>query len=176
MLLIVLMSLEEQINLWNFIEKVLYYILCKLLHLSFIQKNWNNFFQFCKFAVVGLINNLVFYMAYTFLILLNADYLIANTVAFVISIVNSYYWNSKYVFARTDVGIGEKIYSFVKTFLCYSITGLGVNSILLVLWIDKLGIHEMVAPIINLIITIPLNYILNKFWAFRSKRENENGS
>jgi putative flippase GtrA len=33
--------------------------------------------------------------------------------------------------------------------------------------VNYLNISEFIAPILNLIITIPLNFLLNKFWAFR---------
>ncbi|MEG2931919.1 MAG: GtrA family protein [Ruthenibacterium sp.] len=29
------------------------------------------------------------------------------------------------------------------------------------------GVSEWIAPVINLVITIPLNFILNKFWTFK---------
>ena len=167
------MNLGEEIKLWKLIEKMSYFILCKILRLEYIKRNWDSFFQFFQFAVVGMINNVVFYVVYSILVILKLDYLIANTVAFIISILNSYYWNSKYVFPQKKYTKKDYFTSFIKTFMCYSITGLGVNNILLILWIEKLGINEIIAPIINLIITIPLNFILNKFWAFSSKKERE---
>ena len=54
--------------------------------------------------------------------------------------------------------------------LSYAGTGLVLNNILLVIWIEGLKMHEMLGPIINLFITIPLNFLLNKFWAFRGKQ------
>ena len=41
-----------------------------------------------------------------------------------------------------------------------------LNSVLLWFWNDHVGINENLSPIINLIIIIPLNFILNKFWVF----------
>ena len=40
---------------------------------------------------------------------------------------------------------------------------------LLWFWIDACGVSEYVAPIINLLVTVPLNFLLNKFWAFKAK-------
>ena len=34
-------------------------------------------------------------------------------------------------------------------------------------------VSEFVAPIINLLISVPINFVINKFWAFRGKIENE---
>jgi len=57
--------------------------------------------------------------------------------------------------------------ALIKTYISYSFTGLFLNSALLVLWVDVLHISEFVAPIVNLLISVPLNFIINKFWAFK---------
>lgn len=46
-------------------------------------------------------------------------------------------------------------------------TGLFLNTVLSVLWVQILGISKMIAPIVNLLISVPLNFIMNKFWAFK---------
>ena len=61
--------------------------------------------------------------------------------------------------------------ALLKTYVSYSFTGLFLNSVLLVLWVRYLGISEFVAPVINLMISVPINFIINKFWAFRSDSE-----
>ena len=58
---------------------------------------------------------------------------------------------------------------FLKTFISYAGTGLILNNVLLILWIDILNLNTLVGPILNLFITIPLNFLLNKYWAFRMK-------
>ena len=57
--------------------------------------------------------------------------------------------------------------ALVKTFISYSFTGLFLSSVLLVLWVQVMHISEFVAPIINLLVTVPLNFIINKLWAFK---------
>ena len=56
-----------------------------------------------------------------------------------------------------------------KTYCAYALTGLILNNVLLYLWISVLGINKMIAPIINLIINIPINFFMNKLWAFGKK-------
>ena len=94
-------------------------------------------------------------------------YLVAQGLAFVSSVVCSFYWNNRIVFTLQD---GEKrsiLKTFVKTFVSYSFTGLILNSALLILWVRILHISEFVAPIINLLVSVPLNFLINKFWAFK---------
>ena len=89
----------------------------------------------------------------------------ANIIGFTVSVFNSYYWNNKYVFKDEGGRVWWK--TFIKTYISYAGTGIILSNILLYLWIDVLGISKVVAPLINLIITVPINFVVNKFWAYR---------
>jgi putative flippase GtrA len=41
---------------------------------------------------------------------------------------------------------------------------------MLLLWIEVqlFGVNKVIAPVVNLLITIPLNFLINKFWTFRN--------
>lgn len=138
-----------------------------------VDEKAEDFYQFFQFATVGVLNNIVYYIIYIFLVLLNANYILANVVAFIVSVINSFYWNNKYVFASEDNTMKGLICSFMKTFLCYSLTGIVLSNLLLVFWVEKIHIHKMIAPIINLVITVPLNYLLNKYWAFANQNRKK---
>lgn len=157
-------------QIWNLIEKIMAFVVYKVLHLKVSDKSWKVWCQFVKFGIVGLSNNVIYYVAYICMVSLSVHYLIASCVGFFASVVNAYYWNNKYVFEKGRSE--ERVWwiTFIKTFLAYAGTGLIMNSLLLILWVDVCSIHEMIAPILNLLITIPLNYILNKFWAFKGKK------
>jgi len=123
--------------------------------------------QFVKFGIVGLSNTAISYVTYALLVYLGAHYLLANGLAFVISVLNSFYWNNKYVFKK---GTGEKRnpwWTLAKTFVAYAFTGLFLNSLLLALFIDKMHLSPYLGPLLCLIISVPVNYVMNKFWAFR---------
>lgn len=158
------MSIEK---LWKFIEKILHFILLKMLHLKLTDELWNKLCQFVKFGIVGVSNTLISYVVYMILVGMDVYYLLASVVGFLVSVVNAFYWNDRYVFKREE---GEKRAwhkVFLKTFTSYAGTGLVLNNILLVVWVDVIGIHEVLGPVINLFITIPLNFLLNKYWAFK---------
>ena len=128
------------------------------------------FVQFVQFCVVGLSNTLISYLIYAIFVMLGWNYILGSIVGFILSVTNSFYWNNKYVFKRQD---GEKrslLLSYIKTFSSYAITGLILNNILLVIWVEILHLPELLGPIIILVITIPLNFILNKLWAFKTKQ------
>lgn len=65
--------------------------------------------------------------------------------------------------------------------IVYSSTGILFSNVLLFFLVDKLGLSKYIAPIFVLLVTIPLNFFLNKFWSFKSTEketpnENDNGS
>lgn len=100
---------------------------------------------------------------------LGLSYLVSNIVAFVVSVLNSFYWNSKYIFKKTK---NEKLCAWktlLKTFISYGSTGVILSSLLLILLVEKIKLSKYLAPLFILVVTIPLNFILNKFWAFRGK-------
>lgn len=92
--------------------------------------------------------------------------LVSQGIAFVLSVLWSFYWNNKVVFA--DGGGERNLWkALAKTYVSYSFTGLFLNSILLVLWVQVFHISEFIAPVINLLISVPLNFLMNKLWAFK---------
>ena len=55
--------------------------------------------------------------------------------------------------------------------MSYAATGLVLHNILLWFWTEKIGLNDYIVPIINLLITIPINFVMNKFWAFKTKKK-----
>lgn len=154
---------------WEWIENVLYFMLVKILRIKPDEGTWKKICQFVKFGVVGVSNTLISYVVYIVLVSLNWHYLLASIGGFLVSVINAYYWNDRYVF-KAEPGEERAWWKvFLKTFTSYAGTGLILNNILLILWVDVVGLHEMLGPVLNLFVTIPLNFLLNKYWAYRDK-------
>lgn len=59
--------------------------------------------QFIKFGIVGISNTLISYVVYNNVLLrLKMHYIGASIIGFLVSVVNSYYWNNKYTFKEQD--------------------------------------------------------------------------
>ena len=119
--------------------------------------------QFFKFGLVGVSNTLISLGTYYLLYFVGVNYLVANAVGFVVSVLNSYYWNNKYVFKKTQDGHLKPLF---KTFLSYGSTFL-LSTVLLFALVQDVGISEVAAPIICIAITTPINFVINKLWAFK---------
>lgn len=125
--------------------------------------------QFIKFGIVGFSNTLISLAVYYILVFFGWKYLLANTMGFLISVCNAFFWNYRYVFKdKTETSIPK---SFSKVFITYGISYL-VSTFLIWLMVDIMHISEWLAPLIRLVVTVPLNFVLNKLWAFR-KREKK---
>lgn len=133
------------------------------------RKKIEAFIQFVKFGIVGAFNTVFSYvivngMFYAWEI----DEQIGNIVAFMITAFISYLLNSRFVFSDT-----AKEQSFwaglIKVYISYSFTGIFLTALLLFVECDVLHIPLYIATFVNIFITVPINFILNKFWAYRKK-------
>ena len=173
--------MEKQNIIWRIIETVataIFRFLFKVVHKEYTKEVHEALMQFVKFGIVGVSNTVISYVLYFITLKVlkagalfpNIDYLLAQIVAFILSVLWSFYWNNKMVFVLEDGQNRNLFKALLKTYVSYSFTGLFLNSILLILWVQIVGISEFIAPIINLLISVPLNFIINKFWAFKSDK------
>ena len=151
--------------------------------------------QLIKFGLVGVSNTIVNYVVYSICyLILGINEYVATFLGFVISVLNAYFWQSRFVFRESEDGEHRVWWQvLIKTYISYAFSGLFLTELLLFLWIHVLdigqyltpladwianyGIHMtpkdlavLLAPFINMIFTIPINFCINKFWAYRQKR------
>lgn len=153
-------------KLWEIFEKMLKAavgVVLKIIGRQLSDEQWSGFIRFVKFCLVGVSNMAISLgIYYIFLFIDKSLYIVGNAVGFVVSVLNSYFWNSRFVFHKQ----GETGKTILKTFAAYS-TNLILGTLLLYLMVDIAGISEYIAPFINLVVTVPMNYILNKKWVMK---------
>lgn len=127
---------------------------------------------------------------YLIVIYFKGHYFWANTLGFVISVLNAYFWNNYFVFKENN---GEQRVWWMVLFKLYASYFLSyiINVLLLFIWIDVLHISNYVSflmylnrylPLrnldeffwgqlcaegINCVLMIPINFVLNKKWVFK---------
>ena len=121
-------------------------------------KDYESIIQFIKFSIVGLSNTIISLFVYYALLWLGINYFIANIVAWIVSVFNAFYWNNKYVFKNGN----SYIIALIRTYMSYGVSFLLGSSILVIL-IECFDISVKLV----LVITKPLNFLMNKYWAFR---------
>ena len=122
------------------------------------------------------------------------SYWTSSILAWVISVFNAFLLSNKFVFKNKEGE--ERVWwkVLIKTYISYAGTGLVLNNILLWVWNDVVHIGQYlgwladicsnfglaitgdrlvsyIAMFLNMIITIPLNFICNKFWAYKGKKK-----
>lgn len=123
--------------------------------------------QFIKFGLVGVSNTAISLAVYYIFLMIDRDlYLAGNVVGWVVSVANAFFWSNKYVFTSESSGWKAGIKKLGKTYFSYGATFV-LSTALLYLEVDILRWPAAVSPLINLLVTIPLNFLLNKFWTFR---------
>ena len=126
------------------------------------------FIQFLKFSLVGISNAVVGFAVYSLFIYISVHYFFANAFSFILSVLNSFFWNSLFVFKKQEDSKRSTLFTLLKTFAAYGITGIVIQSALLYLFIDKMLLSKYMAQIICIFINVPLNFLLNKFWAYKT--------
>ena len=132
-----------------------------------------NFLQFFKFGIVGLLNTVIAYAVYAGLVYIGIPYIISNIASFLSGILNSYFWNNRYVFKKKDDEQRNHFYTFFKTALTYAAIGLVLNNILLVIFVEYFSISKYISYILAVSITYPINFIINKYWAYKISKRKE---
>ena len=166
------------VRLWEILDKMLYAIFIRFLHLKFLENRWDGFMQFVKFGVVGVTNTVISYTLNVLVLFACAklhiferyDYILGNTIAFLLSVLWSFYWNSRYVFGLEEGEKRSPWKALLKTYISYGFTGIILSNILSYVWIRVFGISKYLAPLINLVVSIPVNFLMNKLWAFKGEK------
>lgn len=126
---------------------------------------WLYLFQFIKFSIVGISNTAISLFVYYVFILINKDfYQLGNVFGWIIGVLNSFYWNNKYVFKQNDEHSNLK--RVLKSYFAYFLTFI-LTIVLLHIEIEFLNLSKVVCPIMNLMVTTPINFLVNKHWIFK---------
>lgn len=127
--------------------------------------------QFLKFGIVGAINTVLSYginngCYYAF----HMHEQVSNFIAFVITVFVSFVLNSRFVFQENGDTEKQPWYkALAKVYASYALTELVIMGILLYVQERLFGIPHFIATFVNLCVTVPLNFLLNKFWAYKNK-------
>lgn len=158
------------------------------------SSKWAALWQFIKFGMVGVMNTVVSYAVYSICYYaFHTNVHVANITGFIISVLNAYIWQSRFVFKESENAAPRVWWKvLIKTYISYSFSGLFLTEILLLFWLNIINLGQYlggmaawlgsfgmqmsgydlavsIAPFLNMVITVPINFLVNKFWAYRQK-------
>ena len=115
---------------------------------------------FIKFCLVGGMNAILSVLIYNGLLFIGLHYLICYAVAFVLTVLNSFYWNRTHVFKMTTKN------AIIKFFAVYGTSYMTGNGVLALL-IQVFNWNETIAQFPVIVIGTIINFSGSRLWVFR---------
>ena len=131
------------------------------------MKYQKSLIQFIKFGIVGVSNTLLTAIVIWVLlkVLHSSDYL-SNFIGYIVGLTNSFFWNRKWTFeSKTNLSI--TIFKFIITFAISYLFQLGNLYLLL----HFSTIDPYVCQLISIVVYTCINFVLNKYYTFKTKSE-----
>ncbi len=133
--------------------------------IDFVKKQLKKHRQFILFCIVGGMNTLITMFVFWLLnSVLHINHLIASPIGYACGVVNGYLWSTALVFRQKKTAGNALKFILVNAFV------MGVNTALMYLWVNVLGMVELLAQGVTILFTMVLNFTLNKLWTFREKK------
>lgn len=128
-------------------------------------RSGQNWLQLIRFAGVGVTGYVVNLVVYALLIhVLGIDYKVAAVVAYVVSVLNNFWWNRHWTFSHSRVA--HPVEQGLK-FFAVSLVTFGFSYVVLISLVDGAGTDKLIAQAISIAAGTPLNFIGQKLWSFR---------
>ncbi len=125
----------------------------------------HNWFQLGRFVAVGAsgyVVNLVVFAACVHLLLV--DYKAAAVIAFVVSVVNNFWWNRHWTFSAR----GSRPIEQAARFFAVSLVTFGFTYVVLVSLVAGAGVAKVIAQALAIAAGTPLSFVGQKLWSFRA--------
>jgi putative flippase GtrA len=135
----------------------------RLLHGMRKPANWLQLVRFGLVGGVGFVVNLAVYAA--FVHAASLDYRVASVAAWLIAVLNNFVLNRHWTFDARD---GRAHFQAMR-FLVVSIVAEVVSLLLLTLFVEAFGLAKVPAQALAVAGAMPLNFLGNKLWTFRSE-------
>jgi dolichol-phosphate mannosyltransferase len=126
------------------------------------RHNWE---QLVKFTLVGgsgyAVNLVVFALVYKGL---DAHHLVAATAAFVVAVVNNFWWNRHWTFGAQGARDHHTGFQAARFFTVSIVAFLFAAAVLE--FLVRAGLPAVLAQAISIVAATPLNFVGNKMWTF----------
>ncbi len=127
--------------------------------------------QVMRFGLVGLVNTAVGLITYWVVIYLDESlYQLGNILGFLLSVLCAWFLSRHFVFNEHKAsGRRDGLRTLLRSYLSYGGTT-ALAALLLYLLIEIWQVDPYMAPVLTLFVTVPANFLLNKFWTFAGRR------
>ena len=124
----------------------------------------HNWLQLIRFAMVGASGYVVNLAVFALCVhVLGIDYKLAAVLAFVVSVVNNFWWNRHWTFSAKQAHPVEQ----GARFFAVSLVAFGFTYVVLVSLVGGAGLAKVIAQAIAIAAGTPLSFVGQKLWSFR---------
>jgi putative flippase GtrA len=124
--------------------------------------------RFIKFGLIGVINTAITILSYSFFVyIMDINYILANIIAYMLGMINSFIWNKNWVFQ-----VKESHLSIYVRFLIVNLAMLGFNTLGLIVLVNTFQLNKLISQIVVVGLGMVINFFLTKTWAFAQNRSN----
>lgn len=128
-----------------------------------IYKNNKKFLRYCSISIVCTI---ILYLIYFIITKINPKaYIVANFIAYLFSFSILFYLNQR-LFSSVPKDKRSKI-TQILDFIIFRVVGFLIDSTLLIIFIEKIGMGNFWSKIISSLLTFIYNYYTNKRYVFK---------
>jgi putative flippase GtrA len=132
------------------------------------QSNRTHWMEFVRFIVCGVINTGVTFIIYVCLLWF-VSYPAAYTISYVVGVFIAYWLNARFVFQEA-LSIARAL-QYPVVYLVQYLLGLG----LLFLLVEVAHLSDIVAPLLVVILTLPVTFLLSRYLIRRSFGLSQHG-
>ena len=133
-----------------------------------LKGNNKEIFNYLVFGVLTTLVNYVSYFGATRGLKIN--YIVANIIAWFISVVFAYVTNKFWVFEDKSLEI-KKLVKEVFMFFAARVMSGGVETLMLFVFVKLLGFDDVVIKIVASVFVVIFNYVVSKFFIFNGEKD-----
>ncbi|MBE6672690.1 MAG: GtrA family protein [Ruminococcaceae bacterium] len=134
--------------------------------MNFIKEMYQKYKEIILYLIFGALTTLVNMVSFALLNeVCHLDWAASNVIAWILSVVFAYVTNRKYIFESNSTHIGKEIFLF----FFFRVLSLGLDMLFMWLFIEMIGMHDLVSKLIVQVIVVVLNYVFSKLFVFAKK-------
>lgn len=140
-----------------------------------IKELFKKYKEVIMYLIIGVLTTVINYVIFVVAVKCGLEELISNIIAWTITVIVAYILNKLFVFESKSFErsiITKEIISFTVS----RIATLGVEELILLVFVKIIGLNAYVIKLIANVVVIILNYIFSKFIIFKKDKRNVQNS
>lgn len=146
----------------------IFLLISVIIYIAYKEKIHELYFKYkeiINYIIVGVLTTFVSIGSYWLFRFVIKNYIVLSILSWVFAVAFAYFTNRAFVFESKEKDLIKEITRFVS---CRLLT-LGLEVVLMVLFVSVLHINDMISKIILQVVVLVSNYLLSKLFVFAKK-------